>query len=244
MIALWLSVFTASLLGSLHCMAMCGGLAAVAATGPRRGRIDLLAHVGFNTGRLVGYATLGAVAGGVGAMVDLGGRAVGLGRIAATIAGVVIVAYGGLMLLEAVGVWRSRFGAPAIVTRVAASLLRLAPDAPWPRGFVLGVCATCLPCGWLYTFALAAAATGGVLAGALLMTVFWLGTVPALLLIGIGVDALGAPLRRHVPAVCAIALIVVGLVAVAGRTGVVPMGHPPAPIAGEAGAPGPHAGHR
>jgi hypothetical protein len=243
MIALGLSVFTASLLGSLHCMAMCGGLAAVAATGPRRGRVDLVAHVSFNAGRLAGYAALGALAGGLGAMVDLGGRAVGFGRLAAGVAGVVIIAYGVLMLLEAVGIWRSRFGAPAIVARFAGSVLRLAPDAAAPRGFVLGLCATCLPCGWLYTFVLAAAATGGALSGAFLMSVFWLGTVPALLLIGLGVDALGTPLRRHVPAACAIALIVVGLVAVAGRMGAVRLGHSPPAVTGEAAVRGSHAGH-
>ena len=49
------------------------------------------------------------------------------------------------------------------------------------------------------------------------MAVFWLGTLPAMVSLGLGVRALAGPLRRHVPAACAVALILVGLFAVAGR---------------------------
>jgi sulfite exporter TauE/SafE len=58
------------------------------------------------------------------------------------------------------------------------------------------------------------------------MAVFWLGTLPVMLGLGVGLVALAGPLRRHVPAVCAVAMIVVGLLAVAGRVRPV---DPPAP---------------
>ena len=74
-----------------------------------------------------------------------------------------------------------------------------------------------LPCGWLWAFVVAAAGTGSALGGALVMAVFWLGTVPAMT----GVLALGGPaaiwLRRRMPAVTAIALIVLGLGTLAMR---------------------------
>jgi uncharacterized protein len=62
-----------------------------------------------------------------------------------------------------------------------------------------------------------AAGTGRIDAGAGLMAVFWLGTVPAMVTLGVGLRALSAPLARRLPAVCALAMIVVGLLAVAGR---------------------------
>src|SRR5690606_26485689 len=47
-----------------------------------------------------------------------------------------------------------------------------------------GVLTALLPCGWLHGFVLAAAATRSASSGALLLSVFWLGTAPALLMSG------------------------------------------------------------
>jgi sulfite exporter TauE/SafE len=49
------------------------------------------------------------------------------------------------------------------------------------------------------------------------MTVFWLGTLPVMATLGVGVARLAGPLRRHVPVLCAVALVVVGILAVTGR---------------------------
>jgi uncharacterized protein len=50
-----------------------------------------------------------------------------------------------------------------------------------------------LPCGFLYAALLAAAASGGAIAGALAMAAFALGTIPALAVVGVAGTAL---LRR------------------------------------------------
>jgi sulfite exporter TauE/SafE len=47
-------------------------------------------------------------------------------------------------------------------------------------GFLLGFFSGFLPCGWLYTFLIAGAATKNPLASALTLFLFWLGTLPAL----------------------------------------------------------------
>jgi sulfite exporter TauE/SafE len=82
---------------------------------------------------------------------------------------------------------------------------------------VIGLLTGALPCGWLYGFAVTAAGTGSALAGALLMIVFWAGTLPVMVGLGVGVQALAAPLRRHLPTACALAMIAVGVLAVSGR---------------------------
>jgi sulfite exporter TauE/SafE len=46
--------------------------------------------------------------------------------------------------------------------------------------FALGLLSMFLPCGWLYTYVLAAAASQSPCSGALVMFLFWLGTIPAL----------------------------------------------------------------
>jgi sulfite exporter TauE/SafE len=51
------------------------------------------------------------------------------------------------------------------------------------------------------------------------MIVFWAGTVPIMAALGAGIQTLAGPLRRHLPALTAVALIVVGILALWGRTG-------------------------
>ena len=68
-----------------------------------------------------------------------------------------------------------------------AGSLRL---TPLPRALSTGLLTAFLPCGWLYLFALKAAETGSPLRGALFMIAFWLGSVPALVLVGAGVQTL------------------------------------------------------
>ncbi|MBI2219348.1 MAG: sulfite exporter TauE/SafE family protein [Candidatus Rokubacteria bacterium] len=258
MTALALSVFTASLLGSVHCAGMCGGLAAVASGSTRDRRtvhsvratidrpggrllLELSAHGYFSLGRLVAYVVLGAVAGSVGALVDLAGHLAGIARAAAVLAGIAVIGSGVAMFLDARGVRRPRFAVPRSTTRLFAHAVRtFAAAAPSTtmrrahalRGLALGVLAACLPCGWLYAFVLTAAATATPLGGALVMCSFWLGTLPALVLVGAGARALTGSLRRHVPVACAVALTVVGLLTVAGRTVIMEgLSKPPKPPA-------------
>ena len=46
--------------------------------------------------------------------------------------------------------------------------------------FVVGSASVFLPCGWLYTFVLAAVATQNIWKGALVLIFFWLGTLPVM----------------------------------------------------------------
>jgi sulfite exporter TauE/SafE len=118
-----------------------------------------------------------------------------------------------------------RLGAPAGLRALASRGIGAVATAPPPlRALVVGLATGLLPCGWLYVFLATAAGTGSALGGAALMAVFWVGTLPAMLGLGLGLQALAGPLRRHVPVVCAIAMIVVGLLAVGGRIGSVDPG--------------------
>jgi hypothetical protein len=46
--------------------------------------------------------------------------------------------------------------------------------------FLIGLLSPLLPCGWLYGFILIAVATNNALWGGILLTSFWIGTLPAL----------------------------------------------------------------
>lgn len=218
------AVFLASLTGSLHCAGMCGGLVAVYAGGaPAEPRRRWTAHLAYNLGRLVAYATLGAVAGFAGRAVDLAGSLAGLARVAETLSGALIAIWGLHALALARGLRVPSMAAPGWLRRRFGRGLALVENRPpAERAAALGLLSALLPCGWLYAFVVAAAGTGGPATGALLMTLFWAGTVPALAGIGAAVQSVAGPLRRHLPTACAVVMIVVGLLAVAGRASMRP----------------------
>lgn len=225
MIALVTAVFLASLLGSLHCAGMCGGFMAFAVYTPtirgqparvRPSRLALLSL--YNAGRLVTYTILGGIAGSVGAAVDLGGTAVGLQRLAAIIAGFMIAMFGAAMLASARGVRVPRCSAPAPLRSMAQrghqAALRVGPGS---RALIVGLLTTLLPCGWLYAFAITAAGTASPSLGALTMATFWLGTLPVMVSLGVGVQRLAGVMCRHLPTITASVLIIVGLTMVVSR---------------------------
>jgi uncharacterized protein len=170
---LW-AILLASLLGSLHCVVMCGPLAALHHGSPAQRRRSMTLH---QLGRGLGYALLGTLAGAAGRVVDLAGAALSLQRTA------MIVSAGGL------AIWAGWLAGTALRSRSRTHRPTAAPS--WfGRGLGLGLLNALLPCGWLWAFVALAASTGAALTGAATMLVFWLGTLPALF----GVASLAGPL--------------------------------------------------
>jgi len=93
------------------------------------------------------------------------------------------------------------------------------------RALLTGLGTTLLPCGWLYVFVATAGGTGSVRDGVLVMAIFWLGTVPALVAIGLGAQRVFGPLRRKLPALGAAAVVLMGVLALNGRLFMTPHGH-------------------
>jgi sulfite exporter TauE/SafE len=209
----------AAVLGSVHCIGMCGGLIAVSAQGATSTRDRLTAQLGYQAGRLLSYLALGVSAGLLGSAVDLAGQAAGLGKAAAIVSGFTMMLWGVWAMLEASG---SKL-APKLPTlsilpaRARVWLDRAQRQSPLGRSLLLGGASALLPCGFLYTFALAAAGTGSPLAGALVMGSLWLGNLPALLGFGLAVGGVLSRLKRHIPLLSAGAVFLLGLLTLSNR---------------------------
>ena len=227
------AVLGASLLGSVHCAAMCGGFVCLyAGTGSRRHEPNaaeprpLAPHVAYNAGRLVSYLVLGAVAGSVGQGVDRIGAMAGIGRLAAIAAGALMVVWGGSTLLAALGVKVPATGAPRRLQATLTSLLvRFRNHSPVTRGAATGLLTTLLPCGWLYVFVATAGGTGRVLDAVGVMLFFWLGTLPMMMTLGLGAQRLFGSFQRRLPLVGAGVAVVLGLLSMAGRMTMRPATH-------------------
>ncbi|MCC6899670.1 MAG: sulfite exporter TauE/SafE family protein [Polyangiaceae bacterium] len=218
-LSLLLPVIGASLVGSLHCAGMCGPFTAFyAGNDATRGGARAASHAAYHLGRLATYATLGALAGGLGSAADLAGSATGVGRVAAGVSGALMIVWALALLLEHAGVASSWLRAPVALRSVALRVLgRAQTRPPVLRALLVGLASTLLPCGWLWAFAVAAAGTGSAGVGALVMVAFWSGTVPLLLGLGVGMQRLAARLRPHVPVLSAIALLAIGIAGLFGR---------------------------
>lgn len=214
------TVLAASLAGSLHCAGMCGGLVAVyAGADTARGLARGASHLAYNGGRLAGYVLLGGAAGAAGGALDRAGALAGLQRAGLVVAGALILLWGAFSLVAALGARVPAVPLPRALQRgVGRAMGQVAALPPVARATAIGLLSALLPCGWLWAFVLTAAGSGSAPAGALVMAAFWLGTVPVLAGLGLGIQVLAAPLRRYVPVVSAVLLLVIGLVTIAGRT--------------------------
>ncbi|AHI06397.1 hypothetical protein BDW_09485 [Bdellovibrio bacteriovorus W] len=163
-------IISSSFFGSWHCAAMCGPIASL-----MREKKDLWK---YHLSRGFSYTLLGALAGGVGSSF-LGSHVEALRLSATVIMCFFLFAYGVQLLRNNTS------------PRFLNWHLPLKPffksGSPW----VIGAMTALLPCGWLYTYVLAAVATQSAWSGAFVMSLFWLGGLPAL-------NALPALVRRMV----------------------------------------------
>ena len=211
---LWFAL-ALGLLGSLHCVQMCGPLvlsAALPITHLTRGR-QVMAQVAYNLGRLTTYAVLGAAAGALGSAVGVLGRLAGIRHGAMFAGGVLLIAVAASLAglrpgrLTTVGPFRHASAWSRFVARLMTSP---AASTRFVMGLVLGL----LPCGLVYGALVKAAATGSVAGGALTMAAFGAGTSGALLALGVCAMPLGRFAGRWSTRTAALAMAVMGMVLV------------------------------
>ena len=194
------AMFVTGLVGSaMHCVGMCGPFV-LAQTGARMaghageyGDLRRLADgalAPYHLGRLTTYTALGGLAGALaGVFVAWSGFRIVLAALLVAAASWFVlhaVASGG-SLLARVGI------AGGLERRLSAITRPFASDPTGWRGYGLGVTLGFLPCGLIYGALAAAAGSGSAARGALAMAAFSLGTMPAL----IGIGVVGAAFGRQ-----------------------------------------------
>lgn len=220
-LALLGTILVASLLGSLHCAGMCGGLVlfVVGADGTctKKTRLQLAYH----GGRGVAYTALGAAAGLLGGVVQGAGDLAGVQHAAAVLAGSLMVVFGIATLLRASGSRVPKLRLPTGARRCVEGAHRFALAlTPTRRALAVGLLTPLLPCGWLYAFVTAAAGTASPWAGGLVMAGFWLGTLPVLAALGVGLQMLTGPIRSRVPVVSSLIIVGFGVMTALGRVNI------------------------
>lgn len=218
MLALLTTVFFASLLGSLHCVGMCGPFALLAGTGDGRS-FRVAPTIAYSLGRLVSYSVVGVVFGGLGLALNQSLAFSSWQQTATWVSGALMILVGGIALARQYGfqIKLPRVAGPLEKTLGAA--IRVGRQlSPIPRAALIGLTSSLMPCGWLYVFALAAASTASPILGGLVMAVFWAGTVPILLALGFGWGRLSSKFQAKVPFVMSALVILIGVFTVVYRS--------------------------
>jgi uncharacterized protein len=216
-----ITIFISSLLGSGHCVGMCGAFLAVALDGANRTspRERFNRQVAYHSGRLITYITLGMLAGLLGSAVDLAGSSLGLQRAAAMLAGGMMILFALISLARHFGFTGLRSAMPKSLQTTLLSAHRfISAWGPLTRALAMGLLTTLLPCGWLYAFLIVASALANPIQSAGVMVIFWLGTLPLLALFGLGTQALSGWLRRSLPVATSLIVLVLGGLALSGRS--------------------------
>ena len=186
LVAALTTAFLAGLLGSAHCLGMCGGLSGLFAlhSSVRGLQRQLPMALVYNTGRLASYAVLGFAVAAVGSRFAALTPAVG--KPVRLIAGAVIILIGLQIAFNfrALG-FLERMGSIAWL-RISPFAGRLLPVNSLPRALGLGLLWGLIPCGLVYSVLLVAATSANATDGALIMLAFGAGTTPAMLLTGLG----------------------------------------------------------
>jgi len=189
--------FLTGLLGSGHCIGMCGGLVAalsLSGTGKKGG---LFFHLLYNLGRITTYTGIGWLVGWLGSAFAYANSLAGLTRALLIASDLFVIALGlgsaGLFAFLRLNLMQLEFPGPAQkITGVVIKLKKLPPGlAALPLGLLMGF----LPCGFLYAMIIAAGQSAGSTTGALMMFSFGLGTLPALFLFGSTAHWLTAKMR-------------------------------------------------
>jgi len=180
-------MFLLGLLGTGHCLGMCGPLV-VAIPGSRPG---LSSHLLYHLGRVITYAGVGAVFG------LLGGRLDDFTRVQI---GLSLGAAGFLVLFALVrlGVVQEPRWMAGIAPERVPGFRRLLGGAiggrSWLALLALGLILGLLPCGLSYAAFARALPSGGALGGAACTLAFGIGTLPGLLALGTVASSVA---RRH-----------------------------------------------
>lgn len=192
------SALVLGLLGSLHCLGMCGPIAFLLPVDRSNHYKSGMQVLIYHIGRLLAYGSMGAVFGLLGSGINLFGAQQKLSII-----------IGLLMILLALIPYQKMGGGQlngffyksiaGLKNKLGKTLKRKTPDA----FFSIGVLNGFLPCGLVYMALLGATAMADPLSGALYMAVFGLGTIPlmsaAVYLARILKSSMRNRLRRLIP---------------------------------------------
>ena len=185
---IFVSAFLMGLIGSGHCIAMCGGIASSLQLASNK-RQTWLYSLAYNIGRALSYMLAGALVAGISSQFATQNSAFAL--FLSFLAGMFMLLVGVyIMRLAATLQWLEKLGKTLIWQHLIKLNKYLMPiDSPL-KALGYGALWGWLPCGLVYSALTWAMTSGTAINGALVMLAFALGTFPAMITLGVAAQKL------------------------------------------------------
>jgi sulfite exporter TauE/SafE len=202
----YISALTLGLLGSFHCVGMCGPIALAIPLKTDSWLARIFGGVLYNLGRAITYAVMGAVFG-----------LLGRGLVMSGFQQWVSIIMGAIMILSVItpSIYKNRFNADkgvfSFVGKLKMSLGKLFAQRSYGSLLMIGLLNGLLPCGLVYFAIAGAIATGSSASGSLFMFIFGLGTLPMLLAISLLGNMITLELRKKITKLIPYAIVFIGV---------------------------------
>ena len=194
------------LVGSLHCIGMCGPIAIALPLGRNSWWHRTLGGLTYNAGRILTYGLLGGLFGLLGQGIEMAG----LQRWASIVIGATMILsvlfpalFKGKIKLE-----QFLFG---YAGRMVGKFRKLFAINSFPSLFLIGLLNGLLPCGLVYVAVAGALNTNSVAGGVSFMMIFGLGTLPVMLAIPLLGNLIGAGFRKKYRYLLSVLVVVLGI---------------------------------
>ncbi|NOU39335.1 MAG: sulfite exporter TauE/SafE family protein [Ferruginibacter sp.] len=192
MTQLMFAAFTMGMLGSFHCVGMCGPLALSLPLKSNSFWAKLTGSFLYNWGRIITYSVFGFIFGIIGSSFSFFGYQQWL----SIIIGVVILIF--ILLPKKYTAVSNNNFFYSFFTKLRNYLSKLFSKKSNSSLFTIGVLNGLLPCGLVYMAAAGAVATGNIFNSILFMAFFGLGTLPIMWSIAFWGNFVGINLRNNI----------------------------------------------
>ena len=201
-----LSALALGLLGSFHCVGMCGPIAFMLPV-DRTNSVKKISQIAiYHFGRLLSYSIIGLIFG----LVGKGLYIFGIQQQLSIVIGVIMIL---VVLIPYQTFNKYNFSKPIykLISKVknalGKELQKKTPDTFLTIGFLNGF----LPCGLVYMAVFAAIASGNPLQGSLYMLVFGLGTIPLMTTVIYFSQFLKGNVRQRIQKAIPVFLVLIGV---------------------------------
>lgn len=171
--------FLTGLLGSFHCLGMCGPIAMIAPQGQSYGKF-ISGRLLYNLGRITTYATIGLLLGAFG----MGLQLAGIQQYVSIIMGVVLLVIA-LSKITGIGKLGNNTWFGGLKQKVEKLFSKFITKPSLSSQYTVGLLNGLLPCGLVYIALAGAVTTTHTTEGALYMALFGLGTLPMMFSVSI-----------------------------------------------------------
>lgn len=194
------------LIGSFHCIGMCGPIAVSLPLGNRSVYGKFYGTLLYNTGRTMTYGVLGALFGLLGKGIEIAG----FQQLASVAIGIVMI-----MSVIFPFIFKGNLNPERLISnyggRLVSKFQSLFKKQSYSNLFTIGLLNGLLPCGLVYVALAGAVNTNEMISGILFMLVFGIGTIPVMLGVSMAGNFISTAMKRKINKIIPAFIIFLGV---------------------------------